>query len=920
MKYLQQIATVTPPLLSPSTSTSQSLPRTLRDSRALLQLQSIPLSQSPGIPTSTATSAPITPKAGLSDHQSRISLLCNCDTASSIIDQELSHNPVLKGLFLPGVGTGGRLKGIRDKRTLTALRTVARFNLNGLSAGQIIFLTSIQLLESLRVGGQTLDLTALEGYLADAALDSCQTFREALVAVCDHVFSVFVEASLARLRDPTGLNHNHAQSMAQNQSQSLTRVRQTVAAVFYFFVVRCSHPVLLVRSLALRYTGRMLDRMVWLVSDSTALRLLLDTLTQLGLHSTLQLHHSQSSSHLSQPADRSQATGPSYRATLHSLGPTSLLHIALLPNDCASMYEISLPLFEMAYTWLFLGMRSVPSELSTVLQEYVLWEQSLSLTQSSPSSASSHVGISLAREAACNRSPVYHIAPPLGDSTLSGPRSVAASKIASELPPKLSSLNLETNIIASTFTAQLDHKCVLRGELNGILTQFAFLIHGPMPPGGTVLHSSDNSLSSTAGDLYSIDLISTTGFSILTSNILFSLNLLQSLRSYHQPSSLFFPDLFLSLLFSPLLTRYPSLYHPTLFFFPLFILLLLTTPFSFSLAPLFSSSKLFLFLWLSPLLLFSQHYTFLLFTLFLFTSLLSSFSSTHLSSLFFIPHPRPNSLLSTFNLLQTPFLFNSLLSSLSGSSSRSHSQIRNLLHYSNSFIPDGKKKSREEGKSREISRQTLLDVAIQSEQDLRKILLLDWCIDVSGESNSLDSIGGFQRAVVVLIKQMWRSAAVVNMLCREIQDPYLKAPTKSVILRIVQLLCATPSVCFSSQIMDCLVAVLQWLIVSDSSLRSVVTVESTGMFLESAKRRLGMFSSHTDRTRSEGEEQSEEISLTSPGSYSQRLKDFVSHPLAVEALLYGTRKKNNVGGRSGERYAHSEFLILHPAISHFINK
>ena len=70
------------------------------------------------------------------------SVLFDCTTNSSILDKELSYNPVLKGFFTPSTlgtvgGTRGNLGGIRDKKMLNTLKSVVRFNTSGLSAGQV---------------------------------------------------------------------------------------------------------------------------------------------------------------------------------------------------------------------------------------------------------------------------------------------------------------------------------------------------------------------------------------------------------------------------------------------------------------------------------------------------------------------------------------------------------------------------------------------------------------------------------------------------------------------------------------------------------------------------------------------------------------------------------------------------------------
>ena len=191
---------------------------------------------------------------------------------------------------------------------------------------------------------------------------------------------------------------------------------------------------------------------------------------------------------------------------------------------------------------------------------------------------------------------------------------------------------------------------------------------------------------------------------------------------------------------------------------------------------------------------------------------------------------------------------------------------------------------------------TLLSVALDVEVSLSNILKADWGVETPIESVGLESYGGYDSAVELLVRDMWRSAAAVNMLCKDTTvraNQYLHHPQchpqrdqDAVVIRIVQLLCIAPSVCYSTQVMDCLVAVLQWLLVSNPSLRTIVSSEVTLMFLDTAKRGLGLFSHNgPEAPGKEGK------SLLSAGSYSERLIDFISDPAAAEAL----RDKSDCG-------------------------
>jgi hypothetical protein len=132
-------------------------------------------------------------------------------------------------------------------------------------------------------------------------------------AVSDHVFSVFVDAACDRLKDPkinsctdntvrtcrrdvpkemehedklisvetrtvisnfhlisaipSNILHHHQISLAKPAMQSLQQLRSVVSQVFEYFIAHCTHKLVLVRTTALRFSGRMLDRFPWLLSD-----------------------------------------------------------------------------------------------------------------------------------------------------------------------------------------------------------------------------------------------------------------------------------------------------------------------------------------------------------------------------------------------------------------------------------------------------------------------------------------------------------------------------------------------------------------------------------------------------------------------------------------------------------------------------
>ena len=119
---------------------------------------------------------------------------------------------------------------------------------------------------------------------------------------------------------------------------------------------------------------------------------MLNTLNQLGIHSARNPNNRTMATHTglsvsgTNPSAISGIPGRSGRLkgvvpTAHPLLPPlnlfshpcwtpleALLPQGLLPIEDKSIGDAALPLLEMTYSWLFSGMRSVPIELSAVLQ------------------------------------------------------------------------------------------------------------------------------------------------------------------------------------------------------------------------------------------------------------------------------------------------------------------------------------------------------------------------------------------------------------------------------------------------------------------------------------------------------------------------------------------------------------------------
>ena len=196
-------------------------------------------------------------------------------------EYEFSDNPVVRSMSVPSKSLTAVLhlssKGtVKDKNVLKALKSVAKFNLGTLSAGQAVFLTSVQLLESMRVGGSTMDLRPMILYLGDSSLDTLPRIRDEIVVVADYVFTVFIETACDRLKHLSATSSSDVTASITattahhaHTTQTLQQVRGVLSQVFEFFTAHCAHALVLVRTTSLKFVGRMLDRLSWLISDSS---------------------------------------------------------------------------------------------------------------------------------------------------------------------------------------------------------------------------------------------------------------------------------------------------------------------------------------------------------------------------------------------------------------------------------------------------------------------------------------------------------------------------------------------------------------------------------------------------------------------------------------------------------------------------
>jgi hypothetical protein len=87
------------------------------------------------------------------------------------LDKEISRAALSKTFVVAGEG-----EDKADIALAKALRAVAKFNVDSVSTGQLMFAASVQLLEALRAGG-SLDMRSVMLYLSDPGVDSSPSLR-----------------------------------------------------------------------------------------------------------------------------------------------------------------------------------------------------------------------------------------------------------------------------------------------------------------------------------------------------------------------------------------------------------------------------------------------------------------------------------------------------------------------------------------------------------------------------------------------------------------------------------------------------------------------------------------------------------------------------------------------------------------------
>ena len=325
---------------------------------------------------------------------------------------------------------------------------VAHFPIRGLTFPQIMYGVTIQYLESLRVGG-SLDVRPMLTYLLDEGVESTPWLRKTIISLSDHVFTVWLEAASMQM-------HGSLESSAPSW-----RIRSVVGLILEFLVGHCAHHSGLIRSTALRFTKRTLARVPWLMWTPTAVFILLDSIQALLVQAR---GIAQSESYIIDSMDQGSPDIVSFGAYAAEAARSASLPnavIALDPNECdgARLRNGLLPpsalprdsatislavkdMLELAHEWLTAAAKTMPAELDTIIQEYLLMER--------VQGTSAHVGVGLANA--------------LTSSTSDGKKAYI-SKLAESA---LTSIGSIASSYSDSFTAELTTKTLYIGEIMGM--------------------------------------------------------------------------------------------------------------------------------------------------------------------------------------------------------------------------------------------------------------------------------------------------------------------------------------------------------------------------------------------------------------------------------------------------------------------
>jgi hypothetical protein len=371
-------------------------------------------------------------------------------------------------VFLQKMAKLGRV----SKFLSNVIRSVACTNVSSMPLPMKIFCVSMQFLESLRAAA-CLDIRPLVFYLSDSNIAFNTSVSAFIDPMCNHVFSVWKEATAESLRLESEAQYGDCKIAATRTSVKIAgdaAVKGKISQVFEYLMARTVSKGELLQAKCLRFSGLILDRYPWLRWQSSSVRTLLDSVNLLALRQ-MRLRDGGDYS----PVD---ATDEVYDSSAHmpptkgdifsiySLGSyetdamqaaKALLSLSELPNSSEGLAVSALGAFELTYSWLSAGLLHMPQRMGVILQEYLL---SYNLDHDQP-----HFGASIAKEMSASYAPSFHTLPGAKSEILGDVRALAASKVASVLPLPKSSLAGMPMELTEEYTTKSFHLGEIVGEV-----------------------------------------------------------------------------------------------------------------------------------------------------------------------------------------------------------------------------------------------------------------------------------------------------------------------------------------------------------------------------------------------------------------------------------------------------------------------
>lgn len=278
-----------------------------------------------------------------------------------------------------------------------------------------IFVITISIIESIRVG-MTLDVTYLLGYHDHENIHSNKSCREGYLSLLETLLSSWVKNTSSTL---ALLNSTSA---TDNKSNKWTKVslKERIVNCFNELISSLSSRIKSVRDVCSKYIVIIMDNFEWLLlSTSSASSSLYRLLDLLGPLSEKYNTYINSNSNI----DSNNYT------IIHEINYGDA-HDQQPPRSKSDVSNNVYTILVIAYRWMIIGMRTMPSVMSLIMQNYVIKTTHLS------SSSFEHLGVILSKEMMFSQKPSYSITQSINKTTLSKIRAKASRQSLSGLTLK----------------------------------------------------------------------------------------------------------------------------------------------------------------------------------------------------------------------------------------------------------------------------------------------------------------------------------------------------------------------------------------------------------------------------------------------------------------------------------------------------